>query len=339
MSVAGDIVRRAGEIIDGNRQTTHGQKERSFGLVAEFWSSYFGIKIAPREVAQALELLKLARSKCGDPGHLDHYIDAAGYAGCAGELAAAERKVAFPTGGKIGVGLADLAIPGAAERREELQALKEAVAKQLSEGKAAVIESTPVPCVHRLRTYLEAVEQINALTAANRLEAFENGVKMALIHAYGVEPTPAKETEKCPCGCVVTSAEKSNAADPGRDARIAKLSAVYCPDGVIVKEPRRVTGDMDRKAAVTGAGFEVLKNGVVAVDVAAVLPAITEAPVPSVPLDHVCATCKYDGTLATEEPCIGCNVLPITTTKGLLDYVATDCWEAAPISSKKGKKQ
>jgi hypothetical protein len=109
------ILHEAANIVGGNRQQTHGDKERSFQIIADFWNHFiFGRKevkviyfnledsdkpeayykfpvLEPRHVAQMMELLKIARSIQGTP-HRDHFVDAAGYAALAGELVLGEEK-------------------------------------------------------------------------------------------------------------------------------------------------------------------------------------------------------------------------------------------------------
>jgi hypothetical protein len=89
---AGSILREAADIVDGQRNKTHGARERSFQAIADFWNVY--LEHSPRrpvlssiDVAQMMVLLKIARSLTGEP-IADHFVDAAGYSGVAGELAA-----------------------------------------------------------------------------------------------------------------------------------------------------------------------------------------------------------------------------------------------------------
>jgi hypothetical protein len=93
MTVAGDILREAAAIVDGPRNLTHGNKERSFALIADLWTDYLGSRglgaqeaISAADVALMMVLLKLARSLSGTPVR-DHFADMAGYAAIAGELA------------------------------------------------------------------------------------------------------------------------------------------------------------------------------------------------------------------------------------------------------------
>jgi hypothetical protein len=89
---AGDLLNEAAAMVDGTRQTTHGDKHHNFNTTAAFWSIYLEALprnqsgVTGRNVAQMMELLKISRSICGDPAY-DHFLDSAGYAGIAGELA------------------------------------------------------------------------------------------------------------------------------------------------------------------------------------------------------------------------------------------------------------
>ena len=69
------------------RQSQYGEPENSFGLIAEYWSVYLQRPITAVQVADMMELLKIARSQ-NQSYHEDNYIDRAGYAILAGEIAA-----------------------------------------------------------------------------------------------------------------------------------------------------------------------------------------------------------------------------------------------------------
>lgn len=94
-SSASDILLRAAAIVRGARNVLHGEKERSFAAIAEGWNWYLGSKksgpfpITPRDVAEMMAILKMARSVQGVPTE-EHFLDQAGYSGIAGELAALE---------------------------------------------------------------------------------------------------------------------------------------------------------------------------------------------------------------------------------------------------------
>jgi hypothetical protein len=89
---AGALLREAAGIVDGARNTTHGNKERSFAAIAALWGAYLSakpqcdaVRLASADVAAMMVLMKFARSEHGQ--HVeDHGVDAAGYAAIWGEL-------------------------------------------------------------------------------------------------------------------------------------------------------------------------------------------------------------------------------------------------------------
>lgn len=83
------ILETAIQTVCEDRQDQYGSPEDNFGKIAELWSIYLGIDIAPKDVAMMMILLKVARSQTGE-FKLDNYIDIAGYAACAGEVAGNE---------------------------------------------------------------------------------------------------------------------------------------------------------------------------------------------------------------------------------------------------------
>ena len=85
-----NIIEKVAKTILNDRQDTYGSPEDSFQLIAMYWGLYLNISIRPDQVADMMELLKIARRQ-NQPFHLDNYIDSAGYAILAGELAS-ERK-------------------------------------------------------------------------------------------------------------------------------------------------------------------------------------------------------------------------------------------------------
>lgn len=86
---AAQICTRAAELVSGDRARQHGPKHGTFGTAAQLWSAYLCVEIDPVEVAICIGLLKLARTRHGEEHNDDNFIDLAGYAGLAGELAAA----------------------------------------------------------------------------------------------------------------------------------------------------------------------------------------------------------------------------------------------------------
>lgn len=88
---AGDMLREAADAVDGDRNSTHGDKERSFHAIAQDWTAYLATRkdpagpIRPRDVAHMMNRLKQQRAEWGTAVR-DHFVDAAGYAAIAGEL-------------------------------------------------------------------------------------------------------------------------------------------------------------------------------------------------------------------------------------------------------------
>jgi hypothetical protein len=80
-----DILHNAIDIINNDRQSTHGKPEDSFANIANLWSAYLDKTISTQQVAIMMALLKVARTK-NNPNHLDNFIDLAGYAALGGEL-------------------------------------------------------------------------------------------------------------------------------------------------------------------------------------------------------------------------------------------------------------
>lgn len=82
-----DLLARVAEVVDHDRQATHGRPEDSFTRIAGLWSAYLDIEVQPHDVAALMALLKLARIH-ENPKHDDNWIDLAGYAACGAEVVA-----------------------------------------------------------------------------------------------------------------------------------------------------------------------------------------------------------------------------------------------------------
>lgn len=80
------ILQNAEKCVCGGRNSDYGEPERNFGKISELWSSYMGIIITEIDVAMMMVLLKAARVSTGR-GTEDCFVDIAGYAACAGEIA------------------------------------------------------------------------------------------------------------------------------------------------------------------------------------------------------------------------------------------------------------
>jgi len=99
---AADICATAAQLVGGDRQVTHGDKTINSQNTADAWNALLRAKLRRAgitdlgvlnyalldalDVANMLELFKIARRYSGSH-NLDDYIDGAGYAGCAGEIA------------------------------------------------------------------------------------------------------------------------------------------------------------------------------------------------------------------------------------------------------------
>ena len=81
-----DILDRAKAIITGEREKQYGKPEDNFAIIAELWGAYTGYKFSTVDVSMMMVLLKVARIKTG-VGTVDSFVDLAGYAACAGEIA------------------------------------------------------------------------------------------------------------------------------------------------------------------------------------------------------------------------------------------------------------
>lgn len=93
-SPAAAILQQAAKIVAGDRAVQHGPKERNHQNIADHWNAYLGLRLntplTALDVALMMVELKIARTKAGaGAANRDNFIDMAGYAGCAGEIAEA----------------------------------------------------------------------------------------------------------------------------------------------------------------------------------------------------------------------------------------------------------
>lgn len=86
MNAREKCLREACEIVNGARNQTYGNVEDNFSRIASLWSTYLDTAVTPIDVAMMMVLLKTARVTTG-ASHYDNYVDAAGYAACAYEIA------------------------------------------------------------------------------------------------------------------------------------------------------------------------------------------------------------------------------------------------------------
>ena len=89
---ADEICRKAGELVSGDRQKSHGDKVENHRNIAAFWQTYIACKygidvpLSALDAANMMEALKIAR-RCTGEHNPDDYVDGAGYAAVAGEIA------------------------------------------------------------------------------------------------------------------------------------------------------------------------------------------------------------------------------------------------------------
>lgn len=81
-----ETLEQAAKIVCTDREAQYGSPENNFSAIAGLWSVYLGVHIDVHDVAAMMALLKIARIKSGQRKD-DNYIDLAGYAACAAELA------------------------------------------------------------------------------------------------------------------------------------------------------------------------------------------------------------------------------------------------------------
>ena len=94
----GEILDKAKSCVCQDRNRAYGEPEDGFKLIAALWepvirescvSAGADVSVLPETVALLMSLLKIARA-AANPGHLDNWVDLAGYAACGGEIACKE---------------------------------------------------------------------------------------------------------------------------------------------------------------------------------------------------------------------------------------------------------
>lgn len=95
-----EVLRLAEKCVCGGRDGDYGTPEDNFGTIAKLWTIYRGTAFTAKDVAIMMALLKIARIRSGQYS-ADSYVDLAGYAACACEIAAVPIPAA-PAGGVNG---------------------------------------------------------------------------------------------------------------------------------------------------------------------------------------------------------------------------------------------
>lgn len=92
-----EILDTAKTCVCGQREQDYGRPENNFERIAALWNAYLNTDAVDAvDVAMMLALLKVARIKTGR-GTSDSFIDLAGYAACAGEIATQWTKETLPS--------------------------------------------------------------------------------------------------------------------------------------------------------------------------------------------------------------------------------------------------
>ena len=87
-----EILKKAKDLITGDRNETHGDAFQNHAEIAEFWNIFLDKKLQPiasitaEDVALMMVLMKISRNTQGKKNNLDNFIDMCGYAAIAGEI-------------------------------------------------------------------------------------------------------------------------------------------------------------------------------------------------------------------------------------------------------------
>ena len=84
MVTRSDIIMKAEELINGDRNETYGDARESFGTIAKLWSVYLGVDVTAEQVAAMFVLMKISRQRKSK--HMDNWVDIIGYAALGGEI-------------------------------------------------------------------------------------------------------------------------------------------------------------------------------------------------------------------------------------------------------------
>ena len=83
------LLQEAIGIVSNDRNTTYGEPEDAFALIADYWSVYlkakYDVTLTTADVPLLMALMKLARLTT-NPHHHDSQVDVAGYMACLAEV-------------------------------------------------------------------------------------------------------------------------------------------------------------------------------------------------------------------------------------------------------------
>lgn len=97
-TTAVEAVTEAARLVGGDRGRTHGNKHDNFTKIGRIWNAYLRnsnpahVALSPDQVADMMELMKVARRQSGE-FNPDDYVDGAGYAGVAFEVRVEEHRL------------------------------------------------------------------------------------------------------------------------------------------------------------------------------------------------------------------------------------------------------
>ena len=88
MKKTSDFLKKAIELVEGQRQEDYGDKTLNHQNIARLWTAYLDLDISPHDVAICMALVKVARLMHSRKS--DSYVDLAAYGAIAGEIAERE---------------------------------------------------------------------------------------------------------------------------------------------------------------------------------------------------------------------------------------------------------
>lgn len=100
-----EILNEAKKCVCTDRNQQYGEPEDNFAVIAQFWEQYVRAKCVghgvdvdfdAEDVANMMVLFKVGRAATANEQKADTYIDIAGYAACAGEIATTTRHDGWP---------------------------------------------------------------------------------------------------------------------------------------------------------------------------------------------------------------------------------------------------
>lgn len=177
-----EVLNKAAECVTGQREEDYGSPENNFSRIAQMWSAYLGKGVSAVDVANMMTMLKIARSKKGY--HADNFVDMAGYAACAGEIAASEAEKGVRTWSDVEKGIAD--------KLTELEGLKEA-----EKGLALKVKFIGEPYVlERNGDWIDLRAAERVVMTRGELKYIRLGVAMQLPEGYEAHVLPRSSTPK-----------------------------------------------------------------------------------------------------------------------------------------------